>query len=107
MHNVVDLELEFRVWESGDRFNFNGYCNSRVDQLIQQYQQTPPTPTQLWELRELIHQDVPDIPLFYNERLLTHTKRLHTLENQNPSITRLNEIHKWYLEANGEDEDRR
>ena len=107
MHNVGHLELEFRLWESGDRFNFNGYCNSRVDQLIQQYQQKSPTPTQLWELRELIHQDVPDIPLFYNERLLTHTKRLHTLENRNPSITRLNEIHTWYLEANDGDEDRR
>ena len=98
VHNVMSLDLEYQLWETGNRYNLAGYSNPDVDQLIQEYRKTSPTPTQLWELRQLLIKDLPDIPLFYSERPLTYVKRLRALEDRKPLLLHLNEIHTWYLE---------
>jgi ABC-type transport system substrate-binding protein len=102
--NVSEFQFEAPTWETNSPANFSHYSNPEVDRLIKAYQNEPIPPEQLRELRELIQQDLPEVPLFYNERPFTYVKRLRALEDKEPSILRLNEIHTWYLDSeNGTD----
>lgn len=92
------LESEYSMWATSDRRNINGYSNPEVDRLIQRFRQSAPTNAELLELRGLIQQDVPDIPLFYYEIPITYFRTLRALENHVIFLSGLNDIHNWYLE---------
>jgi peptide/nickel transport system substrate-binding protein len=92
------IEFEFVMWETGGQHNLNAYSNPRVDTLIKQLRQSPATPAQFLELRRLIQNDFPDVPLFYYQMPLTYIKTLRALENRMVALSCFNEIHTWYLD---------
>jgi ABC-type transport system substrate-binding protein len=104
---VGTFELESRLWAStsSPAYNF-GYSNPKVDELIRQCVNSEPAPALLRQLRRLIQQDMPDIPLFYDELSVTYVKQLQALENRIILLAGLNEIHTWYLSVNEETEEK-
>jgi ABC-type transport system substrate-binding protein/transcriptional regulator with XRE-family HTH domain len=101
--NTRFFENECRLWatDSPEAYNFNRYSNPEVDDLIQQCLNSEWTPSRLSRLRELIQNDVPDIPLFYHEMPVTYVKQLGALKGRMTLMSCLNEISNWYLATEG------
>jgi peptide/nickel transport system substrate-binding protein len=101
VRNTQTFEEEHRLWlgTSSSALNKSGYSNAEVDALIQACLDDSATSDRLRQLRRLIQQDLPDIPLFYDETPVTYVKQLGALENRLVLLSSLSEIHTWYLDA--------
>jgi ABC-type transport system substrate-binding protein/DNA-binding PadR family transcriptional regulator len=95
--NTYTPEIECRIWHSKGDMNIGGYKNSNVDNLINRIGKGEKKERLYSELRSLVEEESPTIPLFGLVEVLTYVRNLRAT-GAKPILSNLDSITCWYFE---------
>jgi len=90
------VQFEWEFWHSAGRYNLMKYKSSEVDALLDKH--VEPNESDIKQLRKLILDDSPAVPLFFLSIPVTYDKRLKATEQKAILSRFLGEIPYWYFE---------